>query len=90
MALQRDYNAQNITTQWFYFKVSNKKNLAKYTFQIVNYVKPFSTFKSGMKPCIYSTKKMKGWERDGSNIDYIKNSLSYGENKNYFTFSFSY
>lgn len=60
LALQRDINSISKTTQWFYFKISNK-NTGIYTFHIVNYIKPFSTFKIGMKPCVLSKKKDVGW-----------------------------
>lgn len=60
LALQRDINSTSKTTQWFYFKVSNKAT-GVFTFHIVNYIKPFSMFKIGMKPCVLSKKKDAGW-----------------------------
>jgi hypothetical protein len=68
LALQKDINSECHTTQWFYFRVKNKDNIGIYTFNIVNFVKPFSMFKAGMKPCIYSVKKKGGWERGCFNI----------------------
>lgn len=43
-----------------------------------------------MKPCVYSVKNGKGWERAGSNIQYRKNSIHFDEEKPYYTLSFSY
>lgn len=54
LALQRDVNSGSGTTQWFYFRVNPRGNVGNFTFHIVNFVKPFSMFKIGMKPCIYS------------------------------------
>lgn len=90
LALQRDINSRKITTQWFYFRVKNRQNTGTYTFNIVNYVKPFSMFSQGMKPCLYSVKTQRGWERAGTNIEYRPNTISYDEDRHYYTLSFSY
>lgn len=90
MALQRDINASSLSTQWFYFQVQNHSLLGTHTFHIVNYTKPFSMFKVGMKPCVCSVKSGKGWERDGHNIQYRRSSIPIDEEQHYYTFSFSY
>ena len=90
LAIQRDVNSASTTTQWFYFKVNCKDNPGAYTFHIVNYVKPFSMFKVGMKPCVLIVGKSARWERGGYNIEYRKNSIPLREGENYYTFSFSY
>ena len=65
-------------TQWFYFQVSNAKPGVKYTFTIVNLMKPNSLYNYGMKPCFYSeidakTKNV-GWRRAATDIKYYKNN----------------
>lgn len=59
-------------TQWFYFKVSNVRKFTTYKFNIVNLVKPESSYNQGMKPLFYSGKEAEshdgngvGWYRDG-------------------------
>ena len=47
-------------------------------------------FRAGMKPCIYSVKNRKGWERAGSQIEYRKNSIFIDEGRQYYTLTFSY
>ena len=90
LALQRDVNAESLSTQWFYFRVKNNKNKGIFGFNVVNYVKPFSMFRAGMKPCIYSVKAGLGWERAGIKIEYRRNSILYDEDRSYYTLSFSY
>lgn len=90
LALQRDVNSTSGTTQWFYFKASSAGAAGTYTFHIVNYVKPFSMFRVGMKPCVYSPSRGSKWERAGTDIDYRRNSLPYEQDENYYTLSFSY
>ena len=45
-----------------------------YRFNIVNLMKPESTYTMGMKPLLYSVKEAEkagiGWQRDGFNIAY--------------------
>lgn len=47
-------------------------------------------FRTGMKPCVYSVKAGKGWERTGSNIQYRKNSIHLDEDRAYYSLTFSY
>ena len=71
--LKADYGT-NGYTQWYYFKVGNTRKDATYRFNIVNLMKPDSTYNLGMKPVIYSVKDAEGngvgWQRDGYNIAY--------------------
>ena len=53
--LKNDY-ATNGHTQWYYFKVENTRKDITYRFNIVNLMKPESTYSQGMKPLIYSVK----------------------------------
>lgn len=53
--LKNDYGT-NGYTQWYYFKVSNTRKDQVYRFNIVNLMKPESTYTMGMKPLIYSVK----------------------------------
>ena len=49
-----------------------------YRFNIVNLMKPESTYTMGMKPLIYSVKEAEktglGWQREGFNIAYYQNA----------------
>ena len=49
-----------------------------YRFNIVNLMKPDSTYNLGMKPVVYSVKDAEktgiGWQRGGFNIAYYQNS----------------
>lgn len=71
--LKNDYGTGGFT-QWYYFKVSNTRRDQTYRFNIVNLMKPDSTYSMGMKPLLYSVKEADknglGWYRDGHNIAY--------------------
>ena len=71
--LKNDYGTGGFT-QWYYFKVQNMKKNQTYRFNIVNLMKPDSTYSNGMKPLVYSVKEAEntgiGWQRDGYNIAY--------------------
>ncbi len=54
--LKYDYGTNNFT-QWYYFKVSNTKKDATYKFNIINLIKPESSYNQGMRPLLYSTKE---------------------------------
>ncbi|RKP18558.1 hypothetical protein ROZALSC1DRAFT_29771, partial [Rozella allomycis CSF55] len=80
--------------QWFYFEVSNTKKDEEYTFYVINYVKPSSSFEDGMQPVFYSTKSSeacnKGWHRHGYDISYFKHVIPNPskENANYSALKF--
>lgn len=71
--MKNDYGT-NGYTQWYYFKVMNTRKDKTYRFNIVNLMKPDSTYNLGMKPVVYSVKEAEknnlGWYRDGFNIAY--------------------
>lgn len=75
--LKNDYCTGGFT-QWYYFKVQNTRKNQVYRFNIVNLMKPDSTYSKGMKPLLYSVKEADnnniGWYRDGSNIAYYQNA----------------
>ncbi len=75
--LKNDYGTSGFT-QWYYFKVSNTRKDVTYRFNLVNMMKPDSTYAMGMKPLIYSVKEAEkgniGWQRDGYNIAYYQNA----------------
>jgi len=79
LMLKFDHNTNNYT-QWFYFKVSNTRRFRQYQFNIINFVKPDSSFNDGMKPLIYSKKEVDsrqlGWQRAGEDISYYANTVS--------------
>ena len=72
--LKNDYGITNGLTQWYYFKVQNTRKDITYRFNIVNLMKPESTYTMGMKPLLYSVKDAEksaiGWQREGFNISY--------------------
>ena len=45
-------------TQWFYFRIKNMRKNVEYTFNITNLFKPDSSYNQGMKPLVYSEKKV--------------------------------
>ena len=55
LILKYDYGTNNYT-QWFYFGISNTKKDVRYKFNIINLIKPESSYNQGMKPLLYSTK----------------------------------
>ncbi len=71
--LKNDYGTSGFT-QWYYFRVGNTRKDQTYRFNIVNLMKPESTYNMGMKPLMYSVKdadkNSTGWQRDGINIAY--------------------
>ena len=54
--LKNDYGTGGFT-QWDYFKVQNTRKNQVYRFNIVNLMKPDSTYNKGMKPLLYSVKE---------------------------------
>lgn len=54
--LKNDYGTGGFT-QWYYFKVANTRKGHTYRFNLVNFMKPDSTYNKGMKPLIYSLKE---------------------------------
>lgn len=58
LILKYDYSTSNYT-QWFFFKVSNTRKDAVYKFNIINLIKPESSYNEGMKPLVYSVKGAK-------------------------------
>jgi cytosolic carboxypeptidase protein 2/3 len=75
--LKNDYGTNGFT-QWYYFKVHNTRRDLPYRFNIVNLMKPESTYTLGMKPLVYSVKDAEknglGWQREGANIAYYQNA----------------
>jgi hypothetical protein len=53
LILKYDYGTTNYT-QWFYFSVKNTRKDVRYKFNIINLVKPDSSYNQGMKPLLYS------------------------------------
>lgn len=73
--MRNDYNTTSYT-QWYYFRITNIKRGVSYKFNIVNLIKPDSTFNQGLKPLFYSKKEADvgsgvGWYRDGRDICYF-------------------
>jgi hypothetical protein len=71
--LKYDYGT-TVYTQWYYFMCANVKAGANYKFNIINLIKPDSSYNQGQKPLIYSVKtadqEKMGWKRAGHNICY--------------------
>ena len=92
LCLQNDVNTVG-HTQWFFFRVQNTKKDLEVQFNMLNLAKPDSLFNHGMKPLIYSEKKVEeegiGWFRDGYNIGYYKNGIK-KEKGSYYTLTFKY
>ena len=54
--LRNDYNT-TAYTQWYYFRITNIRKGVNYKFNIVNMLKPDSSFNHGLKPLVYSKKE---------------------------------
>jgi len=79
LILKYDFQTTNYT-QWFYFKVTNVRKNTRYKFNIINLIKPDSSYNQGQKPLLYSSKEAArpggiGWYREGENICYYQNSM---------------
>ncbi|NXG53676.1 CBPC3 carboxypeptidase, partial [Psilopogon haemacephalus] len=84
-------------TQWFYFQVSNTQAGTPYRFTIVNFTKPNSLYKRGLRPLMYSEADAKehrvGWQRTGNEIKYYKTNAGRGRQQHFsltWTFQFSH
>jgi hypothetical protein len=86
LILKYDYGTNNYT-QWFYFSVKNTKKGVNYKFNIINLVKPESSYNQGMKPLVYSVADQH-WHRDGTNIAYYQNTLKKKGGGFYYTLTF--
>lgn len=91
--LRNDYNTTSYT-QWYYFRITNIKRGVSYKFNIVNLIKPDSTFNQGLKPLFYSKKEADigsgvGWYRDGRDICYYQNQLKRKGGGCYYTLTFT-
>lgn len=59
LLLTKDFKTARCT-QWFFFRVSNKK-ATKCTFHILNFFKNYSSFESGMQVCVSSKANNYTW-----------------------------
>jgi len=80
-------------TQWYYFKISNVRKDVRYKFNLINFIKPDSSYNQGQKPLFYSVKEAQkpggiGWYRDAENICYYQNSMKRKGGGSYYTLSF--
>ena len=68
LILKYDYGTSSYT-QWYFFRVMNTRKDVTYKFNIINLIKPDSSYNQGQKPLIYSNKvadlERIGWMRDG-------------------------
>ncbi|NWI16813.1 CBPC3 carboxypeptidase, partial [Crypturellus soui] len=80
-------------TQWYYFQVSNTQAGMPYRFTIVNFTKPNSLYKRGMRPLLYSEadarKHNVGWRRTGNEIKYYRNRAGEG-GRQYFSLTWTF
>jgi hypothetical protein len=92
--LEYDTETQGYT-QWFYFSVKSYKAKHTVKFNILNMSKPNSLFTKGLQPLYFSSKTSKNWQRGGSEISYLSNSIprktiTPGQPTTYFTLSFTF
>jgi len=92
LCLQNDVNTVG-HTQWFFFRVTNTTKDLEVKLNMLNLSKPDSLFNHGMKPLVYSEKKVEkegvGWFRDGYNIGYYRNGIKKEKGSSY-TLTFKY
>ena len=89
MLLQKDINTSRCT-QWFFFRVHNHTHKGRVRFHILNLLKNYSSFESGMKVSVSRESNGYCWERRGEDIKYLKNNIKIGPEKTYHTLSFTY
>lgn len=96
LVLQNDSNT-NGYTQWFFFRMRNKKYNKSIKLNIINMSQKFSLFNEGMKISIYSEQRAKiekiGWYRGGNDILFYRNGMYkfIGETrKNYSSLTFNF
>lgn len=92
LILKYDYQTTTYT-QWFYFRITNVRKNTRYKFNIINLIKPDSSYNQGQKPLFYSTKEAArpggiGWYRDGENICYYQNAMKRKGGGYYHTLTF--
>jgi len=79
LVLKTDFKTNN-HTQWYFFRVKNAKKFRQYQFNLLNFVKPDSSYNSGMKPLMYSRKEAEstgiGWHRCGEDIAYYQSNAA--------------
>ena len=85
--------------QWFNFKVRGWRKLLKYRINICNFQKDKCLFSRGMKPYIYSKRRMEkegiGWVQEGDNVRFQKKGITAAkmyqfEMRSYYRLSFQY
>ena len=54
--LKNDYGTTGFT-QWYFFQVKNTRKDKVYRFNIVNLMKPDSSYNQGMRPLVYSERE---------------------------------
>ena len=54
--LKNDYGTNGFT-QWYFFQVKNTRKDKVYRFNIVNLMKPDSSYNQGMRPLVYSERE---------------------------------
>ena len=73
--LKNDYGTQSFT-QWYYFRIQNTRKGETYRLNIVNLMKPDSTYTKGMRPLVCSVLDSRstniGWHRKCQNIGYFQ------------------
>lgn len=96
LVLQNDSNT-NGYTQWFFFRMRNKKYNKSVKLNIINMSQKFSLFNEGMRISIYSEQRAKiekiGWYRGGNDILFYRNGMYkfIGETrKNYSSLTFNF
>lgn len=91
--LETDYGTL-AHTQWYYFKAKSFKAGHVVTFNILNFMKPYSLYCEGLKPLIYSkaaeVRQGANWTRGGERIEYFENTIPKPGGGFYYTLRFKY
>ncbi len=91
LILKYDYGTSSYT-QWYFFRVGNTRKDVTYKFNVINLMKPESSYNQGQKPLLYSKKEAAanaiGWYRDGQNISYYQNHMKRKGGGSYHTLTF--
>lgn len=83
LELRPDQGDRGNRTMWFYFQITNIPAPGKYTFNILNLVKPESLYNEGLKPCVYSRRERKWQPAPGGNCCYFASHTDDGLGEHY-------
>jgi hypothetical protein len=89
LLLQKDINSTRCT-QWFFFRVHNRREKGRARLHILNFFKNYSSYENGMKVLVCSQSNGFTWRRGCEDITYRRTNLAIAGEKNYYALSFTF